>query len=85
MANDPNCADDYFSANYIESREKFLMHSQAIPGANTYHIPIYEDYDETPLFTDITILNEDSLSDHLLLHLSGVHGVEVRAFPNFIR
>lgn len=78
-ANDPNCADDYFSSNYAESRTKFLSHSRAIPGANTYHIPIASDNtgDQTDdLFMDITILNENSLSNHLLLHLSGVHGVE---------
>jgi len=73
--NDPDCADIYFSSSYTESRDKFLSHSRAIPGANTYHIPIHESYAD-PLFTDITILNEDSSSNHLLLHLSGVHGVE---------
>jgi len=72
---DSNCADTYFSATYTESREKFLSRSRAIRGAKTYHLPIHETYGDA-LFTDITILNEESSSEHLLLHLSGVHGVE---------
>ena len=73
---DKKCADEYFSDSYAESRKKFLKYSNKIKNANTYNIPIYSNKDDKTLYTDITIVNEDSKSNHLLLHLSGVHGVE---------
>eukprot|EP01084_Bolivina_argentea_P296021 509769_1 len=73
--NDTQCADEYFTSSYQEARLKFLKYSANIAAANTYNIPIYTQGDET-LYTDITILNENSKSNRLIIHLSGVHGVE---------
>eukprot|EP01083_Nonionella_stella_P025303 69693_1 len=72
-AGDRDCADEYFSASYTEARNKFLEFSQAIETANTYSLAVDEAHG---LYTDITILNEYSNSNHMLMHLSGLHGVE---------
>ena len=73
---DPLCPDKYFSNDYTTARNKFLSLSSSINNANTYNLPINKLWNGDHLYTDITIINENSKSDHLIIHVSGTHGVE---------
>eukprot|EP01084_Bolivina_argentea_P295307 508365_1 len=75
-AADPLCPDKYFNNNYTNARAQFLSLSSTIKNANTYHLPIYQLKNGNYLYTDITIINEQSKSNHLIIHVSGTHGVE---------
>ena len=73
---DPLCPDKYFSDTYVEARDKFLSISSTIENAKVYNLSIYELEDGNYLYTDITIINSDSNSEHLMISISGTHGVE---------
>ena len=72
------CPDNYFSENYKDSRNKFLFYSKKIESSLIYNIPIYNDINDNneTLYTDITILNHNSLSNKMIIHMSGTHGAE---------
>ena len=80
---DPMCPDRYFTETYNKARQKFISLSNKIHDSKTYNLPITtiksdKEYGvEQTLFTDITIINADAKkSDHLLIHISGIHGIE---------
>ncbi len=68
-------AMQYFSANYLEARQKFLDASHAA-GANAEHFqnPHAGPLDE-PLYTDVALIGPKNASTILVLS-SGTHGVE---------
>ena len=80
---DPLCPNQYFARSYNEAREQFISLSSKIHDSKTYNLPITKIKSDTEygveqtLYTDITIINEKSTkSDHLLIHISGIHGIE---------
>eukprot|EP01084_Bolivina_argentea_P144040 252813_1 len=83
---------DHFGIDYADCKAKFIANSKIIcdnsSNNNQYEIPLLklkpEDiHDDTNIDTskdlsvDITIINENNTkTDHLLLHISGIHGAE---------
>ena len=76
------CANRYFTNTYDEARHRFIEYSSRIHNAKTYHLPIdipnpFNSETNETLYIDITVVNPNAKqSDHLLIHLSGINGVE---------
>eukprot|EP01084_Bolivina_argentea_P204964 350129_1 len=77
--------NEYFSLSYIESREKFLAGAEMIYGKKTktkylVSLPITNNVNiTTQTYIDILYLPGVADNNKLVIHISGVHGVEAYA------
>lgn len=71
----PRPSGFYYSATYLQARTKFLSAAQGA-GAHVLHLPLKaQGTDKQPLFIDIAWLGTKN-PQKVLLHTSGLHGVE---------
>lgn len=72
--NGTECPEAYFSQTYFDARMKFRDASLAIDGATRSSHTVLEE-DNVAYTMDVTVIPGE-LTDSLLVHVSGTHGVE---------